>query len=172
MFEVKYNKNFVNRNFLTPIQTSKQPEILYKFNDNKLYSLIMYDPDTKHGDYLHWLIVNIRENINDGNILIPYKGPSPPINTGIHRYIFMIINQDSVININNIPKFDRIITIQKLFNILNLRNNPIEVQYFTSKYQDGGKKKYKTKRKRNFRNKKNKNKTIKRKINKLIISDN
>lgn len=169
MFEITYNKNKVDNNFLTPFQTNNQPRVSYNFDNNKFYTLIMYDPDTKHGDYIHWLIVNIKNNVKNGDILINYKGPAPPINTGIHRYIFILFEQEEKFNIKDLPYFDRIINIQKLFNILNLIKNPIEIKYFTSKYLNGGNKilNYKT-YKKNYKinNKKKKNKTIKNKINK------
>ena len=55
----------------------------------------MHDPDSVHGDYCHWLIINIQgNNLNNGDTILPYKGPSPPPKTGVHRYIFELYKQN------------------------------------------------------------------------------
>ena len=45
---------------------------------------ILYDPDASVGTYLHWLQDYTR-------VYVTYQGPSPPKGTGVHRYIFMIV---------------------------------------------------------------------------------
>ena len=48
---------------------------------------------------MHWLVTNISENnINNGNTLLSYKGPAPPKNTGKHKYIFELYEQNQIIN--------------------------------------------------------------------------
>lgn len=61
-------------------------------NPDKLYSLIMYDPDAPGGNFTHWLVVNIQGNrLVTGNTLLDYYAPQPP--TGAHRYIIKIVEQ-------------------------------------------------------------------------------
>ena len=151
MFEILYNKKYyVDKNFLTPFQTRSLPEIIYNFDNNiqnkKLYTLIMYNPDTKHGDYIHWLVVNIKYSIKNGDVLIEYKGPQPPMNTEIHRYIFILFVQNNIVNINNFKNLNRITNFQDLLNRLQISNNAISSNYFLSQYQYGGRK-YQTKTK-------------------------
>lgn len=146
MLKIKYDKILIDKQYLTPLQTGKQPTISYLFEPNELYTLIMYDPDTPMGDYVHWLVINIKDNINNGQTIIPYKGPSPPINTGIHRYIFYIYKQTNFINKNFLKDIERTIKYEILLDKLGLNNKPITETYFTSKYQIGGKKNIKSKK--------------------------
>jgi len=158
MFQIKYDNEIINRQFLTPLQTKQQPTVFYNFGPNELYTLIMYDPDTPHGDYTHWLIINIKDNIKNGEIIIPYKGPSPPMNTGIHRYIFLLFRQEAQITKSNLKDVERNIQFNNLLDKLSFINKPIEQIYFTSEYQSGGKKSKKNKSKKN-KSKKRKNKS-------------
>ena len=56
------------------------------------YTILMYDPDAVGAipgtkvNYLHYLQMNEK-------VCIPYKGPSPPANSGIHRYTFVLYKQ-------------------------------------------------------------------------------
>ena len=137
MFEIIYNNNsIVNKNFLSKTETNNPPDVTLALNNNDLYTLIMFDPDTKFGDYIHWLLINItlKGNIKYGDIIIPYKGPAPPINTGIHRYIFLLFKQATFINPNNFKNLNRVMSLQDLLKSLDLKSNPIYTNYFTSKY--------------------------------------
>lgn len=126
--EVFYNnKKIKNNEFLYCNNTKEQPDIIYNFNPNKYYTLIMYDPDAVNGNYIHWLIINIKSirSEEDGNVILEYKGPSPPPNTGIHHYIFEIYMQDNYIDISNniFENYNsRIINIEKVKKDLQLYN--------------------------------------------------
>jgi phosphatidylethanolamine-binding protein (PEBP) family uncharacterized protein len=72
-------------------QTINQPTVTISPNSTQLSSLIMYDPDSVKGIFIHWLVVNIPKNsnnISDGTFIKKYYKPSPPPKTGKHRYIF------------------------------------------------------------------------------------
>jgi hypothetical protein len=72
-------------------QTINQPTVTISPNSTQLSSLIMYDPDSVKGIFIHWLVINIPKNstnINDGTFIKKYYKPSPPPKTGKHRYIF------------------------------------------------------------------------------------
>ncbi len=147
MLKIKYNNIIVNKQLLTPFETKTQPKIIYKLIPNELYTLIMYDPDTPHGDYLHWVIINIRNNINNGKTIVPYKGPAPPINTGIHRYILLLFKQNKIIVDVESNSIERNFKLSNLLNKLEIISKPEFENYFLSQYQDGGNKKYNKKRK-------------------------
>ena len=143
--EVYYNNKLVNNNeFLKPSETQVQPQIKYPFENNKLYTLLMHDPDSIHGNRFHWIVINIVNDIKNGDDLLSYTGPSPPPKTGTHHYIFELYEQDGSIDMKleerNIPMN----VIKKKLNI----GEPISVIQFISKNQSGGKRKKRTKRKK------------------------
>jgi phosphatidylethanolamine-binding protein (PEBP) family uncharacterized protein len=146
--EVYYNNKIVNNNeILKPSETQVQPQIKFSFENNKLYTLLMYDPDAIHGNRFHWIVVNILHDITNGKDILSYSGPAPPPKTGEHHYIFELYEQDGSIDMKleerNIP----LNIVKKKLNI----GNPISVVQFMSKNQTGGKKKKRTKRKRTKR---------------------
>jgi phosphatidylethanolamine-binding protein (PEBP) family uncharacterized protein len=138
--EIYYNnKKLVNNEFLKPSETQVKPKIEFDYNSNKLYTLIMYDPDAVSGTHIHWLVANINKNINDGTILLSYKGPAPPLKSGKHRYIFELYEQENMLNLE--PFKNRIITINSLKNQLNIVDNYIAKIKFISQNESGGKNK-------------------------------
>jgi phosphatidylethanolamine-binding protein (PEBP) family uncharacterized protein len=146
--EVYYNNKLVNNNeFLKTSETQFKPKIKYSFENNKLYTLLMYDPDSIHGNRFHWIVINIVNDIKNGNDLLSYTGPAPPPKTGTHRYIFELYEQDISIDVNleerNIP----VDFVKKKLNI----GEPIDVMHFISKNQSGGKSKKRIKRKKTNR---------------------
>ena len=143
--EVYYNNKPVNNNeFLKPSETQFKPQIKYPFKNNKLYTLLMRDPDSVYGNRFHWIEINIVNDIKNGDDLLSYTGPAPPPKTGTHRYIFELYEQDRTIDVKleerNIPMD----FVKKKLNI----GEPISVVKFISKNQSGGKRKKRTKRKR------------------------
>ena len=60
--------------------------------------LIIHDPDAIKGNYIHWFVSNIQNNdIDKGITQLKYVGPSPPPNTGKHRYIFELYEQNQIL---------------------------------------------------------------------------
>lgn len=52
----------------------------------------MSDPDAQAKSWLHWLLINIPgDSFAEGQVIVPYSGPSPP--SGTHRYIFTLYQQ-------------------------------------------------------------------------------
>jgi hypothetical protein len=138
--KILYNNSEIkNGVFLTPTETHSEPKIEYNAKPNTLYTLIMHDPDAVAGNLLHWVIVNIDgNNVNNGDELLKYKGPAPPKGSGTHSYIFMFYEQKDRIN-TQISK--RIMPMVGLYKKLDVSLKPVYSEYFTSKYQDGGKNK-------------------------------
>ena len=131
------NRKVVNDEFLKPSETQIQPELKFNFDSNKLYTLIMYDPDSVSGTHIHWLVININNNIKNGKILLPYQGPAPPPKSGKHRYTFELYEQENMLNLE--PFENRIITINSLKNQLNIVDNYIAKIKFISQNESGGK---------------------------------
>ena len=131
------NRKVLNDEFLKPSETQIQPELKFNFDSNNLYTLIMYDPDSVSGTHIHWLVININNNIKNGKILLPYKGPAPPPKSGKHRYTFELYEQENMLNLE--PFENRIITINSLKNKLNIVDNCIAKIKFISQNESGGK---------------------------------
>ena len=165
MINVYYNNKKIEKEgqFLTPEETALQPVISLKLlntNNSNYYTLILYDPNSVRApNYVHWAVINISLNnnnmifisdqvnkgINKGNNLIQYQGPSPPENSGIHNYTFLIYKQDKMYGPEFISSIDtKNRNYKYLMEKLNLNSNNklISKTYFTSRYtgETGGKK--------------------------------
>jgi hypothetical protein len=120
--EVRYgNKAVTCGNVLTPEETSHAPTVVnWPVAHNaiqgspQLYTLIMLDPDApsreqpKFRNWLHWMLVNVPgpDQLNGGFEVASYNGPTPPPNTGLHRYCFLVYPQHNVIKTGELPHFD------------------------------------------------------------------
>jgi phosphatidylethanolamine-binding protein (PEBP) family uncharacterized protein len=155
--KIFYNGKIIKNNeFIKVTETKSEPLVNLNLDPNYYYTLILYDPDAVGGTYIHWLKVNITNNdINTGNIIISYKGPSPPPKTGIHHYIFELYKQNRENNSEKIT--ERLISIAEFKKNLKI-NTLIDKIQFISENKSGGKKcktqKIKYKRKKNKSNKK------------------
>lgn len=85
-----------------PVTTyHSQPKVSFpEAIQGKNYTIVMSDPDTPVGTYLHWIVSDINalqlqqgELGNTADILAAYVPPSPPNGTGIHRYQFILAEQ-------------------------------------------------------------------------------
>ena len=125
---VFYGKTTVlNGNYISKQQASKMPEIILHLKPKKLYTVLLMDPDAVGGNKIHFLLINysLKEL---GNIIFPYIGPKPPKGSGVHRYYFLLIQQELLI-IPNLNFPSRYISIQKIFDLFG---TPIAQKYFTS----------------------------------------
>lgn len=99
-------------NQLTVEETQKPPSVQLTFDDStkgKSYTLVMTDPDAptrgdqKWSEYAHWLVTGIKPDVAEGESYklevpkaderVKYMGPAPPPNTGLHRYVFVLIEE-------------------------------------------------------------------------------
>jgi len=162
--DVYYNNNRIEDNqILSVYETQSEPKITYNCNNNDLYTIFMYDPDSLFGNRFHWLLINIPcSNLNNGDTLLTYIGPSPPAKTGMHRYMFELYKQRNKIqplDINN-----RNISIRDVKNKFGLTDLMPEAKiHFLSKNTNKI-----ARQKRKYTNKKGKRKiTRKRKTKRL-----
>ncbi len=80
-FSVHYGSKKVAGQQFSQTETAHPPNLTIP----KGHYVLMYDPDATKPDWIHW-IVTAEET------LLPYQGPAPPPNTGIHRYRFLLLS--------------------------------------------------------------------------------
>ena len=144
------NKSIKNNEYLKLNETQMKPKINYIGDNSKIYTLIMFDPDSINGTHIHWIVTNIiGNNISSGMTIIPYKGPSPPPKTGKHRYIFELYSQPKLIDVKIQERNISINDLRKFLG-LNISDLLYKLQ-FISQNTNGGKKtkRYKYKHKHN-----------------------
>lgn len=88
-------------NVLTPTQVKDEPSVSWTADSNAFYTLCMTDPDApsrkdpKFREWHHWLVGNIKGNdVKSGDVLSAYVGSGPPQGTGLHRYVFLVYQQN------------------------------------------------------------------------------
>lgn len=99
-FIVDYDGIRVSGQQLSMAQTTAAPSVTFRGEPEKLYTLIMWDPDVPpkfQPGWAHWIAINLKSR-NDilSNQLLPYMEPSPP--SGTHRYFFGLFEQTTHIN--------------------------------------------------------------------------
>ena len=149
VFEIIYNGQKINNNqYLKPFVASSKP-IIHCFVKEKLYTLIIHDPDAPVGNVVHWVKMNMSAS-SPGNEIIKYKGPAPPMGSGIHRYMFLFYEQEREMKLEKEIEKERVVPMNKLLLQLGLTNKkPVYTMLFKSSYDEkGGKKKKKTLRKK------------------------
>ena len=107
MLSVKFgNTDIIDTNSypLSLFQNNQEPKLTFtKFKDS-YYCIMIIDKDAPNKTnpinkyFLHWLIVNNNEEI------IKYMAPSPPKNSGPHRYYVCVYKQNERIRDIKIDK--------------------------------------------------------------------
>lgn len=93
-------------NNISPLVAAKKPRVIYNSHfPNEYYTLLMVDIDTlsrasRDGvEFVHWLVTNIPGvDIAEGREILPYIGPTPSKLLGVHRIIFILFKQMSLIS--------------------------------------------------------------------------
>jgi Raf kinase inhibitor-like YbhB/YbcL family protein len=102
---------------------------LNMFRDAKSYAVILEDPDSVNGNFIHWYVPIITIGSKDTKIIkegynslgeIGYHGPCAPEKSGVHRYIFTQYALDGVIALDK--KNIRIKSSKQFENILKKQN--------------------------------------------------
>ncbi|XP_022212991.1 protein D3 [Drosophila obscura] len=153
MLQVLYPGNlFVEQgNELTPTQVKDEPRVTWVSPEGEgsetLLTLLMVDPDApsredpEFREILHWAVVNIPgDDPRAGYILAEYVGSGPPLNTGLHRYVFLLYRQSRKIEetlpiIKTIRK-GRLNFSARDFAAKNRLGSPIAANYYQAKYDD------------------------------------
>jgi phosphatidylethanolamine-binding protein (PEBP) family uncharacterized protein len=132
-------------------KTIKQPNVTINSIPSQYASLIMYDPDSVKGIFIHWLIINIPKNsnaISSGTSIKNYYKPSPPPKTGKHRYIFELYRHDAPIQVS-----EKEVSYQDISEILKKNATLVKRLAFLSenKGQMGGNRRTSSRRSRRSR---------------------
>jgi phosphatidylethanolamine-binding protein (PEBP) family uncharacterized protein len=135
--EIEYPNKIVVRDgmYISPKNSSAVPTIVFMGEKQKLYTLIMLDPDAVGGTRIHWLVVNISDH--NATVIFPYNGPHPPQGTGNHHYYFALLEQENKVPIPR-PKFtNRYENIHTVFRKLGLwcGCKILDTKYFVSAAQ-------------------------------------
>jgi len=99
-------------NVLSTTHTQKLPRVSFPAEPHQYYTVMMLDPDAPSPEsptyrhWLHYIVVNVpgsgthtdHADLHKGNIVTPYMGPAPPLNTGNHRYVWLIYKQKDKID--------------------------------------------------------------------------
>ena len=99
--ELSFENNKIEYNdMLTKQASSTKPNIQFKKDPNKLYTIITIDPDAPsptnpiYKYFLHMLVVN------NSDTLMKWTGPDPPTGSKTHRYYTCVFEQVSPIDKN------------------------------------------------------------------------
>ncbi|XP_077571205.1 phosphatidylethanolamine-binding protein 4 isoform X2 [Stigmatopora nigra] len=129
------------------------PTILYPHaHQDREYLVVMVDPDapsrgnSKMAHWRHWLVVNLqgsqlKNGTLQGTTVTDYASPSPPPSSGLHRYQFLLYEQQPPTEAESIgrhvKKSRRGQWDLKAFVERFLLGNPVaQVQFLTANYQD------------------------------------
>lgn len=124
-FEINFESSRVEQGVVkTPTETANKPDISFfqdfdtstslhdRFRPGSMFTIVMTDPDAPSRsepmfrEFFHYVSVNVcfpdgdivwRCSMTEGDIILDYIGPGPPFNSGLHRYAFLIFEQDKPI---------------------------------------------------------------------------
>lgn len=136
--QVFYNEQEIKPNsYLEKQKAQGEPKVILREKVIEPSTLIMYDPDAVGGTYLHWIVQDYFSP-EKKKVILPYRGPAPPKGTGVHNYIFSLLNNITIPSTFNERKVGNT-------NELTSGKEPIETFSFKSSTPDGGKQRKKTK---------------------------
>ncbi|XP_022825469.1 phosphatidylethanolamine-binding protein homolog F40A3.3-like [Spodoptera litura] len=89
-----------NGNVLTPTLVKDLPSLSWNAEPDFFYTVANVDPDVPshddptQGQVVHWLVGNVPgDDILAGDQLMEYFGAGPALDTGLHRYVFLVYQQ-------------------------------------------------------------------------------
>ncbi|XP_005729444.1 phosphatidylethanolamine-binding protein 4 isoform X2 [Pundamilia nyererei] len=132
-------------------QVWKAPQVYFSTaQKKKTYVLVMVDPDAPNRSkptsayWRHWLVVDIqgsalKEGQIEGTTLTDYKPPTPPSNSGFHRYQFMLFEQppDASVSLTEQEEASRgKWDFQAFITSFDLGEPVATLQFLTQNYKD------------------------------------
>lgn len=94
---------------MKPSEVQTAPVVNWDANPSSYYTLAMVDPDAPsradplYREVEHWLVVNIPgDEIANGDVIADYIGSAPPKDSGLHRYVFFVYNQNGRIEFDEL----------------------------------------------------------------------
>lgn len=106
---------------------------------DKLHTLVLLDAESNK---LHWMVVNIPgAKVHLGQVIATYAGPNPAQGTGLHRYIVLVMEQESLLSQESLLPYKSEsscenrdnFAFQEFRSVLNL-SEPVAANYFTQEY--------------------------------------
>ena len=128
-FTVRLGTNTVTDGEIKLLAHTQQQPHLDISDGSDIYTLIMVDPDApsrdspNRGDWLHWLVINIQPANHTDNTMVAFEPPSPPKNSGLHRYYFYLFRQTGFIDPAVITNYLR--SHHTVNNKVNRKNFPL-----------------------------------------------
>ena len=135
-------------NVLTPTQVKDIPKITWDAKEGTFYTVCMTDPDAPsrkeptYREWHHWLVGNVPgAKVEDGETLSEYVGSGPPPDTGLHRYVFLVYEQNGKLSFDEPRLTNRSVdnrggfSIQKFSEKYNL-GNPVAGNLYQAEYDD------------------------------------
>lgn len=135
-------------NVLTPTQVKDEPSVEWVAEEDTLYTLLLTDPDAPSRaqpavrEWHHWLVGNIQgSNVASGDVLSQYVSSAPPLDSGLHRYVFLLFKQPSGrIDYSEVPKIAYSGEGRAKFNTKNFQNKymltAIAGNFYQAQYDD------------------------------------
>ncbi|KAH7717704.1 OV-16 antigen, partial [Aphelenchoides avenae] len=122
-------------NSLSPEKLQDRPSITWEVAEYTFYTFMMVDPDAPSPNdpslrsWVNWLVVNIPgDSIAQGEVILPYDGPTPALGTGLHRYVLLAYEQPALID----PPFigSEGFNVQDFVNTNKLVHPPLAGNFF------------------------------------------
>lgn len=101
-----------------------------EFETRTYCSMVMFDPDAVGGSKIHWLVLNIGR-VGDGTTVLSYVPPNPPRGSGLHRYVFWILEHDHRIPPPRLS--DRFIGIPTLLSLIGVPMRIVDTFFFVAR---------------------------------------
>ena len=114
-------------NVLTIKETQRLPTIYFPSEHNAHYTVMLVDPDAlsrkthEFRNFCPYVQVNIpgtgseHVDVHKGHNVVPYMGPAPPANSGLHRYVFLVFKQHGAVDTHNMAGFGKEADSRKSF---------------------------------------------------------
>ena len=137
-------------NELMPSKVRDAPrKVIWTPTPNKLYTLMFLDLDSPsrttstYRSVLNWLIVNVPgTDISKGDLRAEYIGAAPAQNTGLHRLVFLVLEQNAKISVTGSAISKRTHEGRFSFNLANfiktnnLISSPVAGNFFVSRFDN------------------------------------
>jgi len=98
-------------NFIDAVNCAKEPIVeIEGVGEDSLWTLLLTSPDQNfvqgNSEVLHWMVGNIRgSSVSSGTPIVPYLPPFPMRGFGPLRYVFVLYNQNSLIDFSALTEF-------------------------------------------------------------------
>lgn len=135
--EIRYNQDPPLRDgvFMTPQDTALPPTIRFCYVPGTWYTVLLFDPDAVGGNKIHAMVINIlcTGSSCEGDTVLGYKGPHPPKGSGVHRYVFWLLEQGDYIN-TNIHVKTRFMPVDDVLEMFSMSFKKVDEKYFLSSW--------------------------------------